>query len=303
MAKTIEAIDPELLPEFVFVQSSQWLPGSPADLEEGTDFVLSQNPSIVALTEIFSPARSKRLKEEGYTPYHEVGTDSAALWDSDIWRPLYAKTEQVTELTYWTKEGKPTKPQKAVFVVLEHLVTGHRVLLVATHYPPRTEGTGGPGGIWRPELIRRWSVTQSAIAGIRSRRSELRKEFKVDAEIVTGDWNLNIMRAAVRAWFAATLPGLKPNFSTSYKGAGTIGGKKGRVIDFSLLRHLTVMEEPVVFKVVGTDHKSASTKLKFKKPPRTPLVVVPPEPPAPEPTLHLCPDCDFEHLGVLKTPS
>lgn len=255
------------LPEFTFVQSSQWLPASPQVLEQGTDSVLHKNPDIVAFTEIYTKERSARLAEHGFGSQQKPGTDPGIDWLKANWKSLHAETVQVSSLTYYSVLQKhETRPMAAAFVVLENQESGHRLLTIANHFPPHVEGHGGPGGIFDPSMAPRWHATIDSIKGIQAHRRLLRKEYDIDALILTADWNLNIMRGDVRAWVHTQFPYLEPNFKPSYKGAGTLDK---RVVDFSVVHGLEVVGDPKVNHIVSSDHRTVTTKLRFVNPPHT----------------------------------
>lgn len=255
------------LPEFTFVQSSQWLPASPAVLERGTDLVLKQNPDVVAFTEIYTKQRSDRLAERGFDSQQKPGTDPGIDWRSKTWKKLYAETLPVTTDTYYSVlQHHETKPEEAAFVVLEHADSGHRLLLAANHFPPNVEGHDGPGGIWDQHMSNRWQATISSIKGIQEHRRMLRKEFDLDAVILTADWNLHILRPAVRTWIESQFPMMEPNFGPNYNGPGTL---QSRVVDFSLARGLETLGDPTVQSIPSSDHRTVFTKFRFVRPPRS----------------------------------
>lgn len=262
------------LPMIVHVHASHYLGTSPAQLETGTDLILAEGPDVVTLTELYTEKRVRTLREKGYEHQAEAGTDSGALWPTRVWEVLHRETSKVTDRIYYTGEGKPTKPQHAVFVVLRHRATGLVLLVIANHFPPHIEGSSGPGGIWHRDTRLRVAAFMSAVQGIRKRRRQLRRRFKPDAEILTGDWNLNVLRTVVRAYFVAAFPNMRLNVPEKYRGPGTLGR---RFIDWTLTQGLEVIGAPKVAELRGSDHRMVRTAYRAlrlrdrdPKPPATP---------------------------------
>jgi hypothetical protein len=101
-----------------------------------------------------------------------------------------------------------------------------------------------------------------ATRGIRKHQRRLRREWKCSARMVVADWNLDIKRTAVRAYFSGCFPSLRSTWEPPFPEGGTHGK---RIIDIAFInRGLRVVQPPVLRKHTGaSDHTAFRQVLAF----------------------------------------
>lgn len=233
---------------------------SPASLEVLLDQMMASNDLITG-TEV-DGVRATRLNENGWAHHSGKNGDAQSLyvaWAKSQWSLVASGETYLTTQRYYRQGGAEAPRQEGLWVVLKHLGSGETLAVLVVHEPAGIEGHGGPFGIYKA-LARRVGVHYSSVKGIKPVKKMLKKKYKPSAFMVGGDWNLNIGRLDVRAFFKTIFPGATPNF-THTPHVGTLGK---RIIDIWFLWKLIVRRAPKIHPTPASDHRWYDEVLAFK---------------------------------------
>lgn len=235
------------------IHSSSYAKSPASVLETALDFYMKQSV-LITLTEVRVGKRVSTLPEQGWGYFHgdHPQDQTPVLWDNSRFKFIAGYSYLAFKGFYSNSKGKPRRAPRITAVVLEDRETGKRLLVIVVHPPASIEGHTGPGHIWDPKVPSRVLAAQATIAKVKVIKRELRRKHKTDGVMVVGDWNLNILRPAVRAYFKALFPRAEVNWKMNTKNRGTLGR---RYIDFALLWGLKVLRGPTSHPTASSDHR------------------------------------------------
>lgn len=243
------------------IHSSSRGPKPASTLETALDEFITK-ADLITLTEVRFGARVTTLKERGWSYFHGGGEYDQApvMWSNLHWGQVHAASYEAADQVYSTEGGGTTHAPYITAVVLEQVGSKKRFLVMVVHPPASIEGGSGEGGIWDPTVARRVIAAQQTIRSVKRIKRRLVKRFKPQGVMVVGDWNLNINRAAVRAFFTARFPRMTVNWRMDTTEHGTLGK---RFIDFALLRGVRVVHGPTSHTTPSSDHRYVQQTLEF----------------------------------------
>lgn len=218
---------------------------------------------VITVTECPQGAREQALSAPGFTRVHGKSGDAGqlgGLFDDKRFKVVGVYEAPLTNLQYTRVGGAKAPANEALVIALKDLVESKVLVMILAHTPAGIEGSSGPGGIWKNYF--RSSVARAAITGMKAVKKEAHARFQPDAMILDADWNLNIERADVRAFFKLLLPRFTPNWA-KYDTKGTLGK---RFIDVGFLRGLKVTVPPVPHDTPSSDHRYYIETLEYTTP-------------------------------------
>lgn len=220
--------------------------------EEALLDAMMEKGDLVTTTEIANPRLSAKMRERGFTPVfgNKGGRDDCgiALRDSRF-SLLEGDTARLSHRTYIDERGQRVTPHAAAFAVVKDKMTGKTGVVLVVHMPHGVEGAIAKGN-FNSDLTRAY---RSYVRGVRRLARELARNYHADWVLIAGDWNLNLSRLWVEAYFMARFVQYRPNFTAPYPKGGT---DAGRLIDFALLKGLRPKGEPRIHRrhESGFDH-------------------------------------------------
>lgn len=257
-SRTAKAYDDRvtLLPDFTHIQLSGLWDASPARWQAAID-AACKRADIVTVTE------STLLRfhaPHGFVLIHFEGpgrNECSILYRKE----MFEETGEdpwclpVSKTPYALGSGKIRPRIHLLGVELRHRRTSEVVNAEVLHTPSAIEGKGG-----LVAGVRRTKALTEALAAITAhRKSELRGE----ASIIGGDWNLDLRKKWVQAFYRSTLRGFRNAWRTLPK-SGTHGK---RVIDgVRFTKRLRVVgSSAVLAPVAGFDHRMVRTHFRFAR--------------------------------------
>lgn len=208
---------------------------------------------VIGLTEIASKNRGNVVDDvDDWTgvrgpdgPFGEVGF----MFRDAAWRPL---GHECVELG---PDLGPGDLIVAIIVAAVHVETGARALFIDKHLPADVESS------WRA-MTRRVRAHIAAGRVERERIRAWRRRVKPNAIVSLGDWNVDALKAWVRAMLRAEWVGW--GFG-DLDDVGTHGAGKGRLIDFALLRGVRRAVQRVLPRHRHSDHRGIRVRGMIRK--------------------------------------
>lgn len=244
---------------FTALHSSSHGSDSVASLKKALDLFVTK-AGVIWMTEL-GGARSHALHmfpgHTAITGKHGDAAQLGGLWNNTVWTVLDSYEAQLTPQQY-TRAGGALAPANDTLVTFaRENVSGLTLLVLQVHLPAHVEGHSGPGGIWLDYF--RSAVYRSALKGLQAEKKRAIKKYQPDAVIIDGDFNENIERLDVRAFFKAMWPHFTPNWTT-FNSVGTLGK---RFIDILFLKHLRVVKKGLPQHTASSDHRWYVDELEF----------------------------------------
>lgn len=209
----------------IHLRPSRW-DRSPKSLKASLNASAFDNATVILLTEVADGKRPKALRQWANI------NDWNLLHDTEPWQS--GETAILAHVRTWSvidwatvnigPDLGPGLPVVCTIAILKHRITGVTALVSVSHLPSAVES------IWSVKGAKRIIAYRRMVVRYRKVVSAWRKEFKPDFEAVSADWNLDVLKAWVRAYLKSAFP--KHKLVYSRKG-GTHGPRQ---IDAFLLR-------------------------------------------------------------------
>jgi hypothetical protein len=267
------------LPSFLHIHCSSRFDRSAASLEYDLDNWMA-DASIITLTEVNNDARAAKLREKGWSYFNAKSgggrDDGAIAWETATWRRSAGVILKLTDHTFDRWYGAQNTNLWACTVVLNHVLSGHKLLVSVTHMPAHVEGAGG----WRDD-VSGWQARKraylNALTNWSTHVADMTTKQKIDAQLICGDWNVSFKADWFRqilgnhwgadydlAW--KTMPTDGGSLHSDKPGPAGVPGKsyKDRIIDGSLYNGLKVTKDPVLMpRVSSSDHRPYKETFQF----------------------------------------
>ncbi|WP_155992090.1 hypothetical protein [Nocardioides sp. URHA0032] len=235
--------------QFVHIHASGRFDATPAEARAAwDDFRSTRGVKLITATEYGSGKFDGALKADGWDYFRGSG-ECVVAWATDTFEPAWRGAGYATRIgTRFFRGGNHDARTPLTSMPLRHIVTGRIAMVRVPHTPAHIQaGDGFRKTTTRVlEQGRAW-VTSLAGMGRRSRR--FRADHKNAAEIICGDFNVDVHRAHWRGVVSAAL-GL--HCATPIPDGGDLGK---RLVSWFFYRGLGVATTGVMRPVKGFDHK------------------------------------------------
>lgn len=201
---------------------------------------------ILTFTEVANDRRAAQLRAFGWKVLRDDRGDLgevAIAFNPQVWAVEKHRTYVLGP------DSGPGGREVAIVALLRHVATKRTLLISTSHMPSAVEGRWGA-------LTRRVRVYQSSLQNWRRIIRHWYRTEVPDGILITADWNLNLHRAWVRAYFRAAWPGVR--IPVAWPKQGTHAG--GRLIDFPLGRRIRTL----VFAVLPADPSSDHRRIRIR---------------------------------------
>lgn len=193
---------------------------------------------------------------------HGDADEIATLNRAAVWKVLHY------EAAILGPDLGPGGREIAGILVLEHTVTGVRLLASKAHLPATVEADFFHTA--------RGRAHQACVQVWRARVKVLAARFDVDAQIVFADWNLNLHKPWVRAWIADAWPELDLPPAALIPDGGTHADD--RLIDWFLYTGLVVESWKILRATAASDHRRSRVRASIPDRKEKHMAVAPPSP-------------------------
>lgn len=210
------------------------------------------NGDIVTTTEVANSTLSVKMHEPGWTPVfgNKGGRDDCAIGlRKSRFALLEGGTAPLSHRTYIDERGQRVTPHAGAYAVVRDLLNDEVGVVAVVHMPHGVEAAIAKGE-YNSEVTRAY---RSYVRGLRRLVRSLAKTYKAAWTMIVGDWNLDLHKTWVNAYFKTRFVGYHLNFTKPYPLGGT---DYARLIDFALLQGLRPKGEPVIHRPrrAGFDH-------------------------------------------------
>lgn len=244
--------------------SGRWDRAAALLLSDLRQWVKQVVPHLITLTEVGDGQRGRILEQlAGFQRVQHapaIGADECAvLFDTGMFELVDWESVAVSDRTYRRINGKQSPKFYALNVALRLREHPDEIIVVSViHTPSSVETPRGWADGERPlvyrDVVHGWKRAVGVFArAVKAKERAAGRKVRVH-RLLTGDFNLNMLKAWVRAYLGTVFGNLTQLWSKVRPNSGTHGA---RVIDTSWLsRGLRALKAKVLAQSPSSDHKA-----------------------------------------------
>lgn len=210
---------------------------------------------VILATEYGSGKFDAALDAEGWDYFRGHG-EGVVAWRTDMFEVAWQPTADRIGTPFF-RGGNHAARTPLTQVPLRHLGANRLVMIRVPHMPAHIQAGNGFRRT-TPRVVAQAAGWLSALAVIGRRSERFRENHPKAAELVAGDWNVDMHRAHWRAVIHAAT-GLR-----CVKPLTDLGDLGRRLVSWGFFRGLRVVSTALLSKQDGFDHRAVSIQFRLK---------------------------------------